>query len=74
MSSGIHVTVAAVIEREGRFLIVEEEDEGRVVYNQPAGHLEEGESLIEAVKREVLEETTRAFEPTGLRKYLGGRR
>ncbi len=53
-----HVTVATVIERDGRFLLVEERDErGRLVYNQPAGHLEQGESLIEAAVREALEET-----------------
>lgn len=52
-----HVTVATVIERDGRFLVVEEEAEGRRVINQPAGHLEPDESLIEAAKREVLEET-----------------
>jgi 8-oxo-dGTP pyrophosphatase MutT (NUDIX family) len=52
-----HVTVAAVIEHEGRFLLVEEQAaEGRV-FNQPAGHLEAGESLLEAAVRETLEET-----------------
>jgi 8-oxo-dGTP pyrophosphatase MutT (NUDIX family) len=51
------VTVACVIEREGRFLLVEEEaPEGRVL-NQPAGHLEPGETLLEAALRETLEET-----------------
>ena len=43
----------AIIERDGRFLMVEEEAEGRIVINQPAGHLEQGETLFEAVKREV---------------------
>lgn len=52
-----HTTVAAVIERDGKFLMVEEESEGKIVYNQPAGHLDEGESLIQAVIRETLEET-----------------
>jgi len=61
-----HVTVAAVVEREGRFLIVEEEADGRVVYNQPAGHLDEGESLTAAVVREVLEETAWHFRPEAL--------
>lgn len=61
-----HVTVAAVVEREGKFLLVEEESEGSVVYNQPAGHLEEGESLIHAVIRETLEETAWHFEPEAL--------
>jgi len=61
-----HVTVGAVIEREGRFLLVEERIDGRAVFNQPAGHLEPGESLVDAVRREVLEETTCSFEPRGL--------
>ena len=43
-----HVTVAAIIEHDGRFLMVEERSEGRLVYNQPAGHLDEGEGLIAA--------------------------
>ena len=60
------VTVAAVIEREGRFLLVEEVIDGETRFNQPAGHLEPGESLLEAVRREVLEETARPFEPLGL--------
>lgn len=51
------VTVAAVVEREGRFLIVEERVRARLVLNQPAGHLEAGESLLEAVVRETVEET-----------------
>ncbi len=61
------VSVAAVIERLGRFLIVEEiAEDGAVVLNQPAGHLEEGETLIEAVRREVLEETACQFQPVGV--------
>jgi len=60
------VTVAAVIERDGRFLLVEEEANGRRVFNQPAGHLDPGESLVQAVAREVLEETAHRFRPTGL--------
>ncbi len=60
------VTVAAVIERDGRFLFVEELQEGRRVLNQPAGHLDPGESLIAACAREVLEETAHRFEPAGL--------
>ena len=60
------VTVAAVIEHEGRFLFVEEESEGRRVLNQPAGHLEDGESLLEAIVREVLEETAYRFAPEAL--------
>jgi len=61
-----HVTVAAVVERDGRFLLVEEEDGAQLVLNQPAGHWEEHESLIEAVKRETLEETGWHFAPAGL--------
>ncbi len=61
-----NVTVAAVIERDGHHLLVEEHDAGRRVLNQPAGHLEEGESLVEAVRREVLEETAHRFTPEAL--------
>jgi len=60
------VTVAAVIERGGRFLLVEERSDDRLVLNQPAGHLDPGESLAAACRREVLEETAHRFEPTGL--------
>ena len=51
------VTVATVVVRDGRLLVVEEEAQGLRVLNQPAGHLEPGESLIEAAVRETLEET-----------------
>ncbi len=61
-----NTTVAAIAEKDGRFLLVEEEISGELVFNQPAGHLEHGESLIEAVKREVLEETAWEFEPESL--------
>lgn len=60
------VTVAAVIERGGRFLLVEERIDGRLVLNQPAGHLDPGESLAAACRREVLEETAHHFEPSGV--------
>lgn len=60
------VTVAAVIEQDDRYLLVQERDQGRRVLNQPAGHLEAGESLLEAVVREVREETCRDFTPSGL--------
>ena len=52
-----HLTVAAVVERDGRFLMVEERINGATVLNQPAGHWESGESLAEATARETLEET-----------------
>ncbi|MCI0655136.1 MAG: NUDIX hydrolase [Methylococcaceae bacterium] len=61
-----HVTVAAIVERDNRFLLVEERISGSLLINQPAGHLEEGESLIDAVKRETNEETGWTFEPTSL--------
>jgi len=61
-----NVTVAAVVEREGRFLMVEEETSEGLRLNQPAGHLEPGESLIEASIRETLEETAHAFLPESL--------
>ena len=60
------VTVAAIIERGGKFLFVEEIADGKRVLNQPAGHLDPGESLAAACRREVLEETAHRFEPTGL--------
>lgn len=63
MSFRPHVTVAAVVERDGRFLVVEERVARRIVLNQPAGHLEEGESLEAAVVREVLEETAYSLVP-----------
>ncbi|MFP4695349.1 NUDIX hydrolase [Thiohalospira sp.] len=60
-------TVAAVIEADGRYLLVEETDaDGNRVLNQPAGHLEPGESLETAVVREVAEETRRDFTPEAL--------
>lgn len=52
-----HVTVATVVEDQGRFLLVEEMADNRAVFNQPAGHLEADESLIQAALRETLEET-----------------
>jgi 8-oxo-dGTP pyrophosphatase MutT (NUDIX family) len=61
-----HVTVAAVIERDGRFLLVQERESGRTVINQPAGHLEDGESLVAAVIRETLEETGWYFRPDAI--------
>ena len=58
-----HVTVAAVLERDGKFLLVEEETDSGIRYNQPAGHLECRESLTDAAIREALEETGYSFEP-----------
>jgi len=60
------VTVAAVTERDGLFLIVEERASGQVVLNQPAGHLEGGETFVQAVVRETLEETGWSFRPEAL--------
>ncbi len=61
-----HVTVAAIIERDNRFLLVEEETPHGLQLNQPAGHFEQNEDLISAVKREVFEETAWQFEPSEL--------
>jgi phosphatase NudJ len=58
------VTVAAVIEREGRYLLVEEHTPEGLRLNNPAGHLDPGESLVQAVAREALEETAHPFTPT----------
>lgn len=60
------VTVAAVVERDGRFLLVEEQTADGVRLNQPAGHLDPGESLLAAAARETLEETAYSFAPTRL--------
>ncbi|MFZ5486276.1 MAG: NUDIX hydrolase [Pseudomonadota bacterium] len=61
-----NVTVAALIERDGRFLLVEEDTADGLRFNNPAGHLDPGESPIEACVREVLEETAYDFTPTAL--------
>jgi len=74
MSLKLDLTVAAIAERDGRFLFVQERAARRIVLNQPAGHLEDGESLLDAVIRETREETTRAFQPsavTGLYLWRG---
>lgn len=63
-----HVTVAAVIEQDGRFLLVEEETDEGLRFNQPAGHWEQNETLLEGVVREALEETAYQFRP----EYLLG--
>lgn len=66
MACNPEVTVAAVVERNGRFLCVEELISGRLVLNQPAGHLEDHETLLEAVIRETREETAWRFHPEAL--------
>ena len=72
------VTVAAIIEHDGRFLLVEEETSDGMRFNQPAGHLDPNESLEQAVARETLEETAHDFTPTALvgmymSRYLSSR-
>jgi 8-oxo-dGTP pyrophosphatase MutT (NUDIX family) len=66
MSLRPDLTVAAIIEREGRFLLVEERVGNRLVFNQPAGHVERGEELTAAAIRETLEETAWTFHPTAV--------
>lgn len=63
-----HVTVATVVENDGRYLLVHESSDGRLVYNQPAGHLDPDESLAQAALRETLEETAWDVQLTG---FLG---
>ncbi len=59
-------TVAAICERNGQFLIVEEKVHGKIRFNQPAGHLEDRESLVDAAIRECQEETAWTFQPRAL--------
>lgn len=61
-----HVVAAAIVERDGKFLLVEEHTAEGLRLNQPAGHWERGETLIDAVRRETLEETAHHVEPTAL--------
>jgi len=61
-----NVTVAAIIDRDGKFLLVEEHTSQGLLFNQPAGHLEANESLLAAVARETLEESAYEFEPQHL--------
>lgn len=61
-----HITVATIIEDQGRFLMAEEFKAGKHVFNQPAGHLEANESLLDAARRETLEETAWEVELTGV--------
>jgi 8-oxo-dGTP pyrophosphatase MutT (NUDIX family) len=68
------LTVAAVIERDGLFMCVEERIRGQLQINQPAGHVEPGETLLQAVRRETLEETAWTFLPESMiGVYLWGR-
>lgn len=60
------VTVAAIIEKDGKFLLVEEHTAEGLKLNNPAGHLDPGESPLEGCAREALEETTHSFRPTAL--------
>lgn len=66
MSWAPHVTVATIIERDNRYLMVYEDSDGKKVYNQPAGHLEPDETLCEAAIRETLEETGWEIRLTGI--------
>ncbi|MBY4677867.1 NUDIX hydrolase [Marinobacterium arenosum] len=63
-----HATVATIVERDGRFLLIEERASGSIVLNQPAGHVEEGERFIDAAVRETLEESAWHVDP----EYLVG--
>ncbi|WP_148863050.1 NUDIX hydrolase [Marinobacter fonticola] len=63
-----HATVAVIAVKDGRFLMVEERSHGRIVFNQPAGHVEQHETILDAARREALEETGWEVEP---RHFLG---
>lgn len=69
-----HATVAVIVEdQQGRFLLVEERIDGEIVYNQPAGHIEEGEAVAGAACREAVEETGWEVEPEaflGMYRYI----
>ena len=68
------LTVAAVVERDGLFMLVEERIHGQLVLNQPAGHVEQGETLVAAVVREALEEAAVTFIPENtIGAYIWGR-
>ncbi len=59
-----HATVATIVQKDGKFLLVEEMSHGKHVYNQPAGHVDEGELIVDAAIRETLEETGWRVKPT----------
>ena len=61
-----HITVASILKKDDRYLFVQERKNNRMVINQPAGHWERGETLLEAVVRETLEETAWLFEPQAI--------
>jgi ADP-ribose pyrophosphatase YjhB (NUDIX family) len=68
-----HITVAAIVEKDGKFLMVEELSGGELVYNQPAGHLDPNETLLQAAIRETYEESGWHIEPThvlGVSRYI----
>jgi ADP-ribose pyrophosphatase YjhB (NUDIX family) len=58
-----HATVAVVVEKDGKFLLIEEQSSGEIVFNQPAGHIEEGETFVQAACRETLEESAWHVKP-----------
>lgn len=61
-----HLTVAVIVEQDGKFLCVEEHPRHNNVINQPAGHVEENESLLDAIRREALEETGYIIQPKAI--------
>ncbi len=61
-----HATVATIVEKEGRYLLVHEHGTTGLVYNQPAGHIENGESILAASIRETYEETGWTVEPVAV--------
>lgn len=67
-----HVTVACVVQAENHFLIVEEEIRGKATWNQPAGHLEANETLIQAARRELWEETGISAAPQFFLRFTSG--